>query len=69
METTEKVICINLLTATTRKDKQSLIKMWNSSLHRFTQEVQLIDAYTYYLIRHDESDKVIPLIESVLKKQ
>ncbi len=65
----EKIIYVNLLSAADRKGKQALIAMWNSFPRRSTQEIELIDVYTHSLIKYDEGDKAIPLIESALKKE
>ncbi|WP_040933919.1 heme biosynthesis protein HemY [Coxiella burnetii] len=65
----EKIIYVNLLSAADRKGKQALIAIWNSFPRRSTQEIELIDVYTHSLIKYDEGDKAIPLIESALKKE
>lgn len=65
----EKTIYLNLITVANHKGKNALIEMWYSFPHRFTQKVKLIDTYTRYLIKYNETDRAISLIEATLKKK
>lgn len=65
----EKNIYTNLLVEAYREGKQSLLEMWNSFPRRFHRDSELIDTYTHFLVKYDETEKAISLIESVLKKQ
>lgn len=64
----EQNIYINLLVEAHHVGKQSLLKTWNSFPRRFHQDPELINTYTHFLVRYDEANKAISLIESVLKK-
>ena len=67
LDTLEKNIYINLLVEAHCKGKQFLLETWNSFLRRLHQDLELINSYTHCLVKYDEADKAISLIENILK--
>ena len=65
----EKNIYINLLAEAYRLGKESLLETWDSFPRRFHHDSKLINTYTHFLVKCDETEKAISFIESILKKQ
>ncbi|WP_423063205.1 heme biosynthesis protein HemY [Candidiatus Paracoxiella cheracis] len=69
LDTLERKIYLALLAEANKKDTRTLIDTWKSLPRHWHQDIELIRAYTQYLIIHREDSTAISLIESVLKKK
>lgn len=65
----ERKIYRALLAEAYQKDTTTLIETWKAFSRHWHHDIELIRAYTHYLIAHREDARAIALIENILKKQ